>query len=244
MNISFDGQFALAWSSDPNLDQLEVGDHDPQQRGFNARNLELALDGAVDPYFEGFANITFLLDNDNETEVEVEEAFMQTTDLPWGLQVKGGQFFAAFGRINPTHPHTWDFADDPIVPGAFLARMACAESASQISWTVPVSWYSQFILGMQNGQGNTGFSFRNPGDDGIFYDRVTIDRNNRRAAGFCLRSALGKFFRSQPDADGSLRRLRAPSALTKRAGTPRPRFMRRIFSTNGNRRAQKADFPS
>ncbi|MBA3650946.1 MAG: hypothetical protein H0W66_05575, partial [Chthoniobacterales bacterium] len=50
MNISFDGQFALAYSSDRNLDRLETGDHDPQQRGFNARNLELALDGAVDPY--------------------------------------------------------------------------------------------------------------------------------------------------------------------------------------------------
>ena len=51
MNISFDMVTALAYSSDPNLDQLEVGDHDPQQRGFNARNAELALDGAVDPYF-------------------------------------------------------------------------------------------------------------------------------------------------------------------------------------------------
>ncbi len=112
----------FAYSSDRNLDQLEVGDHDPQQRGFNARNLELALDGAVDPYFEGFANIVLKLDNDNETEIEVEEAFMQTTDLPWGLQVKAGQFFSAFGRINPTHPHTWDFADDPLVHGR-LSRL-------------------------------------------------------------------------------------------------------------------------
>src|SRR5213596_4079031 len=94
MNISFDGLFALAYSSARDLNNIEVGDHDPQQRGFNARNIELALDGAVDPYFEGFANIVFKLDNDNETEVEVEEAFMQTTNLPFGLQLKGGQFFA------------------------------------------------------------------------------------------------------------------------------------------------------
>src|SRR5215831_508047 len=69
MNISLDGLFALAYSSAADLDNIEVGDHDPQQRGFNARNVELAFDGAVDPYFEGFANIVFLLDNDNETEV-------------------------------------------------------------------------------------------------------------------------------------------------------------------------------
>lgn len=85
MNISLDGLFALAYSSAADLDHIEVGDHDPQQRGFNARNIELAFDGAVDPYFEGFANIVFKLDNDNQTEVEVEEAFMQTTSLPFNL---------------------------------------------------------------------------------------------------------------------------------------------------------------
>lgn len=179
MNISFDGVFSLAYSSDPHLDQLEVGDHDPQQRGFNARNLELAFDGAVDPYFQGFANIVFKLDNDNETETEVEEAFLQTSDLPWGLQVKAGQFFSAFGRINPTHPHTWDFADDPLVHGLFLGSDGLRGVGAQVSWTVPVSWYSQFIFGMQNGRGNTGFSFRNPGEDGTFFGRLTTDREIR-----------------------------------------------------------------
>ncbi len=179
MNISFDGMFAGAYSSDPKLYKVEVGDHDPQQRGFNARNLELALDGAVDPYFEGFANIVLKLDNDNETTIEAEEAFLQTTNLPFNLQLKGGQFFAAFGRINPTHPHTWDFADDPLVHGLFLGPDGLRGVGAQISWTVPVPWYSQVIMAMQNGRGNTAYSFRNPGDTGTFFDRVTNDREAR-----------------------------------------------------------------
>src|SRR5437870_7665122 len=179
MNISFDGMFALAGSSARDLSHIEVGDHDPQQRGFNARNIELAFDGAVDPYFEGFANIVFKLDNDNETEVEVEEAFMQTTNLPFGLQLKGGQFFAAFGRINPTHPHTWDFADDPLVNGRLLGPDGLRGVGAQISWTLPTPWYSQLIVASQNGRGGTGFSFRNPGDNGIFFDRETTDREAR-----------------------------------------------------------------
>jgi hypothetical protein len=179
MNISFDMVTALAYSSDPNLDQLEVGDHDPQQRGFNARNAELALDGAVDPYFEGFANIVLKLNNDNETEIELEEAFAQTTDLPWGLQVRAGQFFSAFGRLNPTHPHTWDFADDSLVNGRFLGSDGLRGVGTQVSWTLPASWYSQLILGVQNGRGNTGYSFRNPGDDGLFFGRETTDREVR-----------------------------------------------------------------
>jgi hypothetical protein len=179
MNISFDGMFALAGSSARDLNHVEVGDHDPQQRGFNARNTELAFDGAVDPYFEGFANIVFKLDNDNETDVEVEEAFLQTTNLPFNLQLKGGQFFAAFGRINPTHPHTWDFADDPLVHGLFLGSDGLRGVGAQLSWTMPLPWYSQFIMGVQNGRGNTGYSFRNPGDDGTFFGRITTDREIR-----------------------------------------------------------------
>ena len=179
MNISLDGLFALAYSSAADLHDIEVGDHDPQQRGFNARNTELAFDGAVDPYFEGFANIVFKLDNDNETEVEVEEAFMQTTSLPFNLQLKGGQFFAAFGRLNQIHPHAWEFVDTPLVNGLFLGPDGLRGVGAQTSWTLPLPWYSQLIFASQNGRGTTGFSFRNPGDDGMFFDRVTTDREAR-----------------------------------------------------------------
>ena len=176
LNLSFDGQFAGAASTDKHLDRLEVGDHDPQQRGFNARNIELALDGAVDPYFEGFANIVFKLDNDNETSVEVEEAFMQTTTLPWSLQAKGGQFFAPFGRLNPQHPHVWDFVDTPLVNGRLLGPDGLRGVGTQWSWLTPLPWYSQLALAIQNGSGGTGFSFRNQGDNGVFYNRITFDR--------------------------------------------------------------------
>ncbi|MBI5505046.1 MAG: hypothetical protein HY899_09595 [Deltaproteobacteria bacterium] len=176
LNISFDGQFSAATSSQKNLDALEVGDHDPQQRGFNARNLELALDGAVDPYFEGFANVVFKLDNDNETSVEVEEAFMQTTTLPWNLQAKGGQFFAPLGRVNQQHPHAWDFVDAPLVSGRLLGPDGLRGTGAQVAWLTPLPWYSQLSLAVQNGNGGTGYSFRNGGDDGIFYGRTTFDR--------------------------------------------------------------------
>ena len=165
-----------AASTADDLSTLEVGDHDPQQNGFNARNVELALDGAVDPYFEGFANIVFKLDNENESSVEVEEAFGQTTSLPFGLQAKGGQFFSPFGRVNPTHPHTWDFIDAPLVNGMMLGPDGLRGVGGQIAWVIPTPFYSQALLAVQNGQGGTGYSFRNPGEDGTFFGRPTIDR--------------------------------------------------------------------
>ena len=176
LNMSLDAMFVAAASSSNDLSSLEVGDHDPQQNGFNARNVELAFDGAVDPFLEGFANIVFKLDNNNESSVEVEEAFGQTTSLPYGLQLKGGQFFTPFGRINPTHPHTWDFIDAPLVQGMLLGPDGLRGVGAQIAWVAPTPFYSQALVVVQNGQGGTGYSFRNPGDSGSFFGRQTIDR--------------------------------------------------------------------
>ena len=176
MNVSFNGQFSGAISSRGNLSSLEVSDHDPQQTGFNARNLEIALDGAVDPYFEGFVNLVFKLNNHGETEVEAEEAYMQSTSLPDGLQLRAGQFFAPFGRINAQHPHVWDFVDAPLVAGRLMGSDGLRGIGAQISWVTPLPWFSQVQLSLQNGQGNTGYSFRNAGENGMFFGRRTIDR--------------------------------------------------------------------
>ena len=67
VNMSFDTVAAVGTSTEDDVERLELGDHDPDQRGFSLGNAELALDGAVDPYFKAFANVVFKLDEDNET---------------------------------------------------------------------------------------------------------------------------------------------------------------------------------
>ncbi len=198
LNISFDAILAGAASSAHDLGLLEVGDHDPQKRGFNARNIELAFDGAVDPYFEGFANIVFKLDSQNQTSVEVEEAFGQTTSLPFGLQVKTGQFFAAFGRNNAQHPHVWDFADAPLINGRLLGSDGLRGAGAQISWVLPTPWYAQLMLGVQNGEGGTAASFRNTGEDGTQFGRQTIDRQLNSVSDFAFIPRLEMSFDLSP----------------------------------------------
>lgn len=198
LNISFDAILAAAASSAHDLGSLEVGDHDPQKRGFNARNIELAFDGAVDPYFEGFANIVFKLDSQNQTSVEVEEAFAQTTSLPLGLQVKAGQFFAPFGRINPTHPHTWDFVDAPLVHGRLLGPDGLRGAGAQVAWVLPTPFYSQLMLAVQNGEGGTAASFRNTGEDGTQFGRQTIDRQLNSISDFAFIPRLEMSFDLSP----------------------------------------------
>ncbi|HEY2951340.1 MAG TPA: hypothetical protein VGK40_02090 [Verrucomicrobiae bacterium] len=185
MNVSFDALMDAGWSTarDPSA-RLQLGDHDPQQRGFSLRNAEIGLDGAVDPFFKGFANIVFKLERDQSTTVEVEEVFAQSTSLPANLQAKAGQFFANFGRQNPQHPHQWAFVDSPLILTRAFGSDGLRNIGGQLSWLLPTPFYSEAFLGVFNGQGGTAHSFRNTGeDDGTgtsrFHGRATIDRDLR-----------------------------------------------------------------
>ena len=92
MNISFDGLFSAGGSTAQDLEKLETGGHDPNQRGFTVQNLETVFEGAIDPYFKGQANIIFQIDKDGESFLEVEEAYLTSMSLPLNLQAKAGTF--------------------------------------------------------------------------------------------------------------------------------------------------------
>ncbi len=59
VNMGFVALTDAGWSTEPDVGSLQRGDHDPHVRGFSIPNTEITLDGAVDPYFKGFANIVF-----------------------------------------------------------------------------------------------------------------------------------------------------------------------------------------
>lgn len=160
MNISFDGLFAAAGTTG-NFETLETGGHDPNQRGFTVQNLETTFDGAIDPYFNGQANIVFQIDKAGQSFLEVEEAYLTSMSLPLNLQVKAGTFFTEFGRLNPTHPHAWSFADQPLVNGRFLGPDGLRGPGARLSWLAPTSNYTELFFTVQNSQGETAYSFRN-----------------------------------------------------------------------------------
>jgi len=174
LNLSFDALMDFGWSTTPDVTAIERGDHDPLQRGFTLPNEEIFLDGAVDPYFKGVADIVFKLDQDNATEVELEEVYLTTSSLPWNLQAKAGQFFSEFGRINQQHPHAWDFVDQPLVIGRMFGPEGLRNPGARLSWLVPTPFYSEVFLTAQNSHGDTAFSFRNTED--ALFGRTPVDR--------------------------------------------------------------------
>jgi hypothetical protein len=171
INVSFDGLFAAGTSTAKDVEALQLGGHDPKQRGFTVQNLETTFEGKVDPYFRGQANIVMQLDPEGETTIEAEEAYLETMALPWNLQLKAGQYFTEFGRLNPTHPHTWDFVDQPLVNGRFLGGDGLRNPGARLSWLAPTPFYSEFFFSVQNSQGETASSFRDSHEDEMYLGR-------------------------------------------------------------------------
>ena len=160
MNIGFVALSDFGWSTESDVEALQLGDHDPRVRGFTMPNAEISLDGAVDPYFKGFSNLVYKIEPNGETGVELEEAYFITTSLPANLQIKGGQFFAEFGRQNPQHPHSWAFVDAPLVLARMFGPEGLRSQGARISWLLPTNFYTEAMVGVMNSAGGTAYSFR------------------------------------------------------------------------------------
>jgi hypothetical protein len=180
MNIGFVALTDAGWSTERNVESIENGDHDPKVRGFTVPNAEISLDGAVDPYFKGVANLVWKIDSEGETGVELEEAYALTTSLPANLQLKFGQFFAEFGRQNPQHPHSWAFVDQPIVMSRMFGAEGLRSQGLRLSWLLPTSFYSEAMIAVMNSTGGTTYSFRSEDSPEIHGGEVV----DRRVDGF------------------------------------------------------------
>jgi len=154
--ISLNGLFTAAAFSDK--DNLNFGDHDPRVNGFNVQNVELHLQGTVDPYFQMDANLVTFIEK-GDTKFELEEAYGTSLALPANLQLVVGQYFTRFGRQNRQHPHQWDFADQPVILNRLFGPDGLRGPGAQLSWLAPTPFYLEFIASAQQAEGEIATSF-------------------------------------------------------------------------------------
>jgi hypothetical protein len=105
--------------------------------GFSLGEAEINLKASVDTRYYGNLTVS-VADEDGATEVGLEEAWLQTTDLPLGLSVTGGRFFSSAGYLNGFHIHADDFADRPLPYQAFFGG-AFTVDGIQVRWIAPTS---------------------------------------------------------------------------------------------------------
>ena len=137
-DISLLTGISAAWfSRDENL---QTGGHDPTENGFNLQYLELALRKSVDPYFRFDSYLVF-----GREGVEIEEAYATTLALPGNLQARAGLFLTRFGRLNSTHPHAWDFVDQPFALGRLFGGEGNRGLGAELSYLSPLPWYVEVV---------------------------------------------------------------------------------------------------
>jgi hypothetical protein len=141
----------------------ENGEHDPRARGFTLQQLELSFNKTVDPYFRLDTNVVL-----TEEGAEVEEAYATTLTLPFNLQARAGRFLTRFGRINPTHPHTWDFLDQPFFWTRVFGGDGNRGDGAELSWLAPLPWYVELLASSTGAAGGTtARSFYGDLDQGV-----------------------------------------------------------------------------
>src|SRR5262252_3229782 len=99
---------------------------------FDLRSAELDLSASIDPFARGYAVFSGSSDNG----FSVEEAAIVTTSLPYNLTVKGGRFFADFGRLSKFHDHDLPFVNRPTPLDEYVDGESQADGV-ETSWLVP-----------------------------------------------------------------------------------------------------------
>jgi len=150
---------ATSQSLNPNTYRLPgfaLGDSaGPLPRGLSLNESEINLNANVDQALYG--NLTLAFEPHNT--VGVEEGFIQSTSLPYGLTLRGGRFFSGVGYLNEQHAHTWDFADQALPYQAFL-NTQYDDDGVQVRWLAPTGRFLEF-----GAEAFRGAAFPAGGDD-------------------------------------------------------------------------------
>jgi hypothetical protein len=114
--------------------------------GFSLQESELSLAANIDPQYSGVATISMASDG----SVGVENAFVQTSALGSGLNLKFGRFFSGLGYLNEQHSHVWDFVDQPLVYRVLWDNQY-TDDGVQLKWLAPTDMF--FEIGGELGRG-------------------------------------------------------------------------------------------
>jgi hypothetical protein len=119
------------------------GSTQPGGERFGVREVEIAVQSAVDPYFRGDVFLGF----SDEERVSIEQAYLTTTSLPHGLEARLGRFLMPFGKQNTTHRHDLHTVEYPWVIQRFLGDDGLKGTGVWLSKVLsPLGFYQEVQL--------------------------------------------------------------------------------------------------
>jgi len=144
ISMVLNGQFSdySENTDDYELDGFSVqGEGGLAREGFSLGESEITMSASVDQLLFGQATIA-LHDHEGETEVGIEEAFIETLGLNNGMTVRAGRFFSPIGYLNEKHIHAWNFADAPLIYRGLFGNQLGTDGV-KLSYLLPTDLYAE-----------------------------------------------------------------------------------------------------
>ena len=200
-------------------------------RGFSIGESEVSLTANIDPFMSGFLDVSF----QNDNTPTVEEAYILSKDLPYGLTLKGGRFLSGVGYINERHAHDWLLSDAPLPYRAFLNNQY-GDDGLQLRWLVPTDLFLEFgaevfrgdaypAAGSHNSGTGTFTAFVTAGNDFnessswlakasyLHSDAVNRDSNGHLFSGITQLGILSGVYKWAPGGNPTVKNLTLTSEL-------------------------------
>lgn len=150
ISLILDGRYSQ-YHDDFELPGVIVGpEAELPSNGFSLGHSELTISANVDDVFYGSTSLAFH-EHDGETEVELEEAYLETLGLGHGASIKFGRFLSNIGYMNSQHEHAWTFYDSPLIYNALFGK-ALYDDGVQLRWLAPTDVYLEFGAEFSRGE--------------------------------------------------------------------------------------------
>ena len=154
IGVVLNGMIAEHSADDSRIPGFRIG-HEGERaaQGLSLGNSEISMSSNIDDKFFGSLTLGLGVHADEPTELELEEAYIQTlpgAGLPEGSRIKAGRALWTFGYLNELHAHGDDFADRPLPYRVFLDN-AYNDDGVEVSVVPPTELYSEFGVGLFRG---------------------------------------------------------------------------------------------
>ena len=154
IGIVLDGRYTSFSAEESAIPGFAIG-HESERapEGLSLGHSEVTASGNIDDKFRGSLTLGLGAHPGEATEVELEEAYVQTlpgAGLLEGMRVKAGRALWTFGYLNEQHAHGDDFADRPLPYRAFLDN-AFNDDGVEVSVVLPTEVYAELGGGLFRG---------------------------------------------------------------------------------------------
>jgi hypothetical protein len=166
IGVILNGQYRSFSEDEGDVAGFAVG-HEGERgkEGLSVEHTELNFSANVDDKFYG-STTAAIAEHEGETEIELEEAFVQTLPgmgLPTGAAIKAGRALWTLGYLNEHHTHADDFSDRPLPYRVFLDN-AFNDDGAEFTYVLPTGFYSEIGGGIFRGD---DYPFGSANGDGI-----------------------------------------------------------------------------